>query len=65
MQNKLEEAAQRHDISLKAATLQFSTALPTLKAVIPGSTRPGLIKEDLAVINESRDTRCVLAGAVG
>lgn len=44
---QLEEIAQRHDVSLKSAALQFSTAHPAVAAVIPGSTRPERIKEDL------------------
>lgn len=47
---QLEEIAQRHDVSLKAAALRFSTAHPAVEAVIPGSTRPDRIKEDLAAI---------------
>lgn len=47
---QFEEIAQRHDVSLKAAALQFSTAHPAVVAVIPGSTRPERIKEDLAAM---------------
>nr|WP_306452997.1 aldo/keto reductase [Terribacillus saccharophilus] len=47
---QLEAIAQRHDVSLKAAALQFSTAHPAVAAVIPGSTRPERIKEDLAAM---------------
>ncbi|MFB1100083.1 aldo/keto reductase [Terribacillus sp. JSM ZJ617] len=47
---QFEEIAQRHDVSLKAAALQFSTAHPAVAAVIPGSTRPERIKEDLAAM---------------
>ncbi|RWZ58632.1 aldo/keto reductase [Halobacillus fulvus] len=48
--NKLNEIAQKYKVSLKAAALQFSTAHPAVKSVIPGSTRPDRIKEDLAMI---------------
>ncbi|AIF65239.1 D-threo-aldose 1-dehydrogenase [Terribacillus saccharophilus] len=47
---QFEEIAQRHDVSLKAAALHFSTAHPAVAAVIPGSTRPERIKEDLAAM---------------
>lgn len=38
---------------LKAAALQFSTAHPAVAAVIPGSTRPDRIKEDLNALQET------------
>ncbi|MFJ6413202.1 aldo/keto reductase [Terribacillus sp. AE2B 122] len=47
---QFEAIAQHHDVSLKAAALQFSTAHPAVAAVIPGSTRPERIKEDLAAM---------------
>lgn len=49
--NKLENIAKRHGVSLKAAALQFSTAHSATTAVIPGSTRPDRIKEDLKAMN--------------
>ncbi|KHE71729.1 aldo/keto reductase [Halobacillus sp. BBL2006] len=48
--NQLKEIGQKYDVPLKAAALQFSTAHPAVKSVIPGSTRPDRIKEDLAMI---------------
>lgn len=48
--NQLQEIADKHGIHLKAAALQFSTAHPAVKSVIPGSTRPDRIKEDLEMI---------------
>ncbi|WP_079529226.1 aldo/keto reductase [Halobacillus hunanensis] len=45
---QLNGIAKNHKVSLKAAALQFSTAHPAVAAVIPGSTRPDRIKEDLA-----------------
>ncbi|WP_338021892.1 aldo/keto reductase [Amphibacillus cookii] len=45
---QLEEVAAKYDTTLKAAALQFSTAHPSVAAVIPGSTRPERIKNDLA-----------------
>lgn len=46
----LEEIAKRHGVNLKAAALQFSTAHPATTAVIPGSTRPDRIKEDVGAM---------------
>ncbi|MFS0749340.1 aldo/keto reductase [Oceanobacillus sp. 1P07AA] len=50
---QLKQIADKHGISLKAAALQFSTAHPAVSAVIPGSTRPSRIKEDLSAMQES------------
>ncbi|WP_306452995.1 hypothetical protein [Terribacillus saccharophilus] len=49
---QFEEIAQRHYINLKVAALQFSTAHPSVTAVISGSTRGDRIKEDLAAMKE-------------
>ncbi|SDZ77666.1 D-threo-aldose 1-dehydrogenase [Thalassobacillus cyri] len=48
--NKLKEIGQQYDVPLKAAALQFSTSHPAVRAVIPGSTRPDRIKEDIEMI---------------
>jgi len=48
---KLTGIADRHGVSLKAAALQFSTAHPATVAVIPGSSRPGRIAEDLEAMS--------------
>ncbi|SFK09198.1 D-threo-aldose 1-dehydrogenase [Halobacillus dabanensis] len=48
--NQLKEIGQKYNVPLKAAALQFSTAHPAVKSVIPGSTRPDRIKEDLEMI---------------
>ncbi|PYZ97713.1 D-threo-aldose 1-dehydrogenase [Alteribacter lacisalsi] len=50
---RLQETADNHGVSLKAAALQFSTAHPAVEAVIPGSTRPDRIKEDVAALKET------------
>ncbi|BAC12263.1 D-threo-aldose 1-dehydrogenase [Oceanobacillus iheyensis HTE831] len=50
---QLKQIADKHGITLKAAALQFSTANPAVSAVIPGSTRPSRIKEDLSAMQES------------
>lgn len=48
---RFNDVAERHDVSLKAAALQFTTAHPAVKTVIPGSTRPERIEEDIAALN--------------
>lgn len=50
--NQLKAIANNHNISLKAAALQFSAAHPVVKAIIPGSTRPDRIKEDIKAMDE-------------
>ncbi|MCC9146341.1 MULTISPECIES: aldo/keto reductase [unclassified Arthrobacter] len=47
---ELGSVAGRHDVSLKAAALQFSAAHPAVAAVIPGSSRPGRVAEDVAAM---------------
>ncbi|NIK11539.1 aldo/keto reductase [Alkalibacillus almallahensis] len=49
---QLKEIAEDHNVSLKAAGLQFSTAHPAVKAVIPGSTRPEHTAEDIEMMNQ-------------
>ncbi|TFD93631.1 aldo/keto reductase [Jeotgalibacillus sp. R-1-5s-1] len=49
--NQFNEVASRHNVSLKDAALQFSSAHPAVKAIVTGSTRPDRIKEDLAAMN--------------
>lgn len=46
----LNEIAGRYEVSLKAAAMQFSTAHPAVFAVIPGSSRPERIAEDISSI---------------
>ncbi|MBE1515148.1 aldo/keto reductase [Nesterenkonia halotolerans] len=45
---QLNAVAGQHQVSLKDAALQFSMAHPATAAVIPGSSRPGRIAEDIA-----------------
>lgn len=68
----LGEIAERHGVSVKAAALQFSTAHPAVAAVIPGSSRPQRIAEDLAALQEEipqafwqelREQELIAAGA--
>ena len=46
----IKRIAQRHNVDIKAAALQFSLANPTLAAVIPGASRPERIAEDVAAL---------------
>jgi D-threo-aldose 1-dehydrogenase len=48
--SKIKEIAARFNVDVKAAALQFSLANPAVAAVIPGSSRPGRIAEDLAAL---------------
>ncbi|WP_040982346.1 aldo/keto reductase [Oceanobacillus jeddahense] len=50
---QLEAIAVNHHVTLKAAALQFSKAHPATKAIIPGSTKPDRIKEDILATQES------------
>ncbi|GGA46044.1 aldo/keto reductase [Paenibacillus physcomitrellae] len=47
---KIKNIADRHQISIKAAALQFSLANPAVAAVIPGASRPDRIAEDKAAL---------------
>ncbi|OBZ15039.1 D-threo-aldose 1-dehydrogenase [Bacillus sp. FJAT-27264] len=49
---QMKSIAARHQISIKAAALQFSLAHPAVAAVIPGASRPERIAEDQAALNE-------------
>ncbi|QTL48286.1 MULTISPECIES: aldo/keto reductase [Priestia] len=48
---KIKSIADRHQISIKAAAVQFSLANPAVAAVIPGASRPERIAEDKAALN--------------
>lgn len=48
---RINAVAQRHDVSVKAAALQFSLANPAVAAVIPGASRPERIAEDFAALS--------------
>ncbi|MGE7910479.1 aldo/keto reductase [Lysinibacillus xylanilyticus] len=48
---KIKSIADRHQISIKAAALQFSLANPAVAAVIPGASKPERIAEDKAALN--------------
>ncbi|MYL33667.1 aldo/keto reductase [Pontibacillus yanchengensis] len=51
--NQMNEIGKKYDVPLKAAALQFSTSHPAVKSVIPGSTRPDRIKEDIEMIQRN------------
>ena len=51
--DNMREIARRHNVSLKAAALQFSLAHPAVAAVIPGASRPARLAEDCAALAES------------
>jgi D-threo-aldose 1-dehydrogenase len=46
----IKALAQRHQVPIKAAALQFSLAHPASAAVIPGASRPERIAEDRAAL---------------
>ncbi|MDM0113741.1 aldo/keto reductase [Variovorax sp. J22R133] len=46
----IKAIADRHDVTMKAAGLQFALAHPAVAAVIPGASRPGRIAEDRAAL---------------
>ncbi|MBB3475727.1 aldo/keto reductase [Sphingomonas sp. BK345] len=48
----IKAIADRYNISMKAAGLQFSLANPAVAAVIPGASRPQRIAEDTTALNE-------------
>ncbi|MFS0855817.1 MULTISPECIES: aldo/keto reductase [Paenibacillus] len=48
---KIKSIADRHQISIKAAALQFSLANSAVAAVIPGASKPERIAEDKAALN--------------
>ncbi|WP_431822379.1 aldo/keto reductase [Burkholderia sp. F1] len=49
---RIKAIAARHNVSVKAAALQFSLAHPASVAVIPGASRPERIAEDQAALKE-------------
>ena len=49
---RIKAIADRYDISMKAAGLQFALANPVVAAVIPGASRPSRIAEDRAALEE-------------
>ncbi|MFM0741084.1 aldo/keto reductase [Paraburkholderia xenovorans] len=69
---RIKALAQRHQVSVKAAALQFSLANPAVAAVIPGASKPERIAEDFSALaqivpaafwQEMREQRLVAADA--
>ncbi|NLP62713.1 aldo/keto reductase [Paraburkholderia sacchari] len=50
---RIKAVAARHNVSVKAAALQFSLANPAVAAVIPGASKPQRIAEDHAAVKEA------------
>ena len=50
---RIKDIAQRYEIPMKAAALQFSLAHPAVAAIIPGASRPERIAEDHAALKAS------------
>lgn len=48
----IKAIALRFNVDIKAAALQFSLANPAVAAVIPGSSRPGRIEQDLSALHQ-------------
>ena len=48
---QIKRIAAAHGVDIKAAALQFSLANPAVAAVIPGSSRPDRIAEDVAALS--------------
>ncbi|MFD2706274.1 aldo/keto reductase [Salibacterium lacus] len=51
MVNRMNDIADHHGVNLIAAALQFSAAHPAVAAVIPGTTRPERIQENIDAMN--------------
>ncbi len=49
---RIKAIAARHNVSVKAAALQFVLANPVVAAVIPGASKPERIAEDHAAVKE-------------
>jgi D-threo-aldose 1-dehydrogenase len=48
---RITALCERHGVPIKAAALHFSLAHPAVTAVVPGSSRPSRIAEDVAAMN--------------
>ncbi|MBI3227865.1 MAG: aldo/keto reductase [Mycolicibacterium cosmeticum] len=69
---RISALCDKHDVPIKAAALHFSLAHPAVVAVVPGSSRPDRIAEDVAAMEftvpgafwqELRDSGVVSAAA--
>lgn len=50
--SRIKSIADKYGISMKAAGLHFSLANPAVAAVIPGSSKPGRMAEDIEALKE-------------
>lgn len=50
---RLKVLAERHQVPIKAAALQFALAHPASAAVVPGASRPARVEEDHAALRAS------------
>lgn len=48
---RIKAIAQRHQVGMKAAAIQFALANPAVAAVIPGASRPDRIAEDVQALD--------------
>ena len=48
---RIKAIAERHQVSMKAAAIQFALANPAVAAVIPGASRPDRIAEDVQALD--------------
>jgi predicted aldo/keto reductase-like oxidoreductase len=48
----LQAVAARHQVSLKAAALQFAMAHPQVTCIIPGTRVPDRVRENLTLVDE-------------
>ena len=48
---KIKAIADKYGVSMKSAGIQFSLANPAVAAVIPGSSKPSRIAEDIESLN--------------
>jgi len=49
--SRITALCEKHGVPIKAAALQFSLAHPAVAAVVPGSSKPSRIAEDVAALN--------------
>lgn len=47
---KIQAVCDRHQVSLRAAAIQFPLMHPVVAAVIPGATRPGIVEDNIALL---------------
>jgi D-threo-aldose 1-dehydrogenase len=50
---RIKAIADRYGVGMKAASLQFALAHPSVAAVLPGASRPSRLAEDRAALDEA------------